>query len=564
MYAVLEARHVVTAADCPFCRPDPARIAWSDSPLVLALWDGFPVSPGHALVVPRRHAAGWADLTAAEQQALLAAIDPVRALIATRHAPDGFNVGFNDGAAAGQTVPHFHLHVIPRYARRRARSARRRALGAAAEGRVLAGPGHVSERAIGELEFLRKLQRLLAEGDFVATYKLALLNALADLSVEGELARDGSLHVPIEAIAEKFIAYYWPQARPYRAGDGAGFVLRQNAGKQAAVINALTAMQGTHATLAAARSARGWRALVRDVGRTIVTMPLWKLQTVGSERDEFLYRQAEYADESIRLLPGVPQAFRALYGLVLDAVRGAWVRQITRIGANRMQLADADLATFLFGSERGSLEGFARVLREHQHGRCLYCRREIRSGGDVDHFIAWSRYPVDLGHNLVLAHQRLQRQEARLPRAPRAPRALAAAEHGASGRARAALRRRAAAVRHGAHARDRVVGVRARRAGGGACVDRGRAVRTARSQLARCARSGAAGKGRRGASAALASIGNADVEEDGAAIHGTRVRTVEFVPGFRASAEVQGLAGISFPSAHAHVSGRPIVCGWSL
>ena len=154
----------------------------------------------------------------------------------------------------------------------------------------------MSERAIGELEFLRKLQRLLAEGDFVATYKLALLNALADLSVEDELDRDGSFRVPIDAIATKFIEYYWPQARPYRAGDGAGFVLLQNAGTQAAVINALTAMQGQHATLAATRGARGWRALVRDVGRTVVTMPLWKLQTVGSERDEFLYRQAEFAD----------------------------------------------------------------------------------------------------------------------------------------------------------------------------------------------------------------------------------------------------------------------------
>ena len=102
----------------------------------------------------------------------------------------------------------------------------------------------------------------------------------------------------------------------------------------------------------------------------------------------------------------MPQALRALYGLVLDAVRGAWVRQITRIGANRARLADADLASFLFGSERGSLEAFARVLRDHQHGRCLYCRSEIRGGGDVDHFIAWSRYPADLGHNLVLAHPR--------------------------------------------------------------------------------------------------------------------------------------------------------------
>jgi diadenosine tetraphosphate (Ap4A) HIT family hydrolase len=113
---MLSWRLAVTATDCPFCHPDPARIAWPDSPLVLALWDGFPVSPGHALIVPRRHAAGWEDLTAAEQQALLAAIDPVRTLISARHASDGFNVGFNDGTAAGQTVMHFHLHVIPRYA----------------------------------------------------------------------------------------------------------------------------------------------------------------------------------------------------------------------------------------------------------------------------------------------------------------------------------------------------------------------------------------------------------------------------------------------------------------
>jgi diadenosine tetraphosphate (Ap4A) HIT family hydrolase len=100
---------------CVFCSPEPARIAWS-GPLTLALWDSFPVSPGHALVVPRRHAAGWADLTAEEKAAIFAAVDPLRAVIAALHSPDGFNIGCNDGVAAGQTVMHFHLHVIPRYA----------------------------------------------------------------------------------------------------------------------------------------------------------------------------------------------------------------------------------------------------------------------------------------------------------------------------------------------------------------------------------------------------------------------------------------------------------------
>lgn len=263
----------------------------------------------------------------------------------------------------------------------------------------------MSGRPIGELEFLRKLQRVLAEGDFVATYKFALLNALADLCLERASAADGSLRVPVVAIAEKFIEYYWPQARPYRAQAGAGFVLAQNTGRQASIVNALVAAQRAHPTLAGARTARTWSSLVAKVAATIVAMPLWKLQTVGGERDEFLYAQAEFVGGAIRLLPGMPAAFRALYRLVLDAVRGAWMRQIASIGANRPVLGDADLQSFLFGSERASLERFRAVLRDHQRGRCLYCGRELRDAGDVDHFIAWSRYPVDLGHNLVFAHR---------------------------------------------------------------------------------------------------------------------------------------------------------------
>ena len=262
----------------------------------------------------------------------------------------------------------------------------------------------MSEPKISELEFLRKLQRLLNEGDFSATYKFALLNALADLSVEGEIAADGSLRVPVDAIAAKFLEYYWPQARPYRSLDSKAFVLRQNAGRQALVIKTVASLQEQTETLGSARRSPGWNRAIRRVAANIVRMPLWKLQRVGGESDEFLYRRSEFADGSIRLLPGVPRAFRALYGLVLDAVRGAWVRRINQFTANHRLLEDSDLASFLFGAERSALGGFARVLRAHQHARCLYCRRPIRSGGDVDHFIAWARYPVDLGHNLVLAH----------------------------------------------------------------------------------------------------------------------------------------------------------------
>jgi diadenosine tetraphosphate (Ap4A) HIT family hydrolase len=106
---------------CPFCTPQPNRI-FLESDLILGLWDGFPVSPGHALLVPRRHVADWFDATADEQAALTGAISRARMLIEERAAlegrpkPDGYNVGFNAGAAAGQTVFHLHVHVIPRYA----------------------------------------------------------------------------------------------------------------------------------------------------------------------------------------------------------------------------------------------------------------------------------------------------------------------------------------------------------------------------------------------------------------------------------------------------------------
>lgn len=99
---------------CPFCSPDPSRIVF-ETDLVIALRDAYPVSPGHLLLVPRRHVADWFEATPAEQHALTDAIGSARAAILNDHQPDGFNIGVNAGEAAGQTVMHLHVHVIPRY-----------------------------------------------------------------------------------------------------------------------------------------------------------------------------------------------------------------------------------------------------------------------------------------------------------------------------------------------------------------------------------------------------------------------------------------------------------------
>jgi superfamily II DNA or RNA helicase/diadenosine tetraphosphate (Ap4A) HIT family hydrolase/HKD family nuclease len=82
--------------------------------VAFAVFDGYPVTPGHALVIPRRVVSTWWEATPTERTGLLALVDEAKAILDERYAPDGYNVGFNAGAAAGQTVEHLHLHVIPR------------------------------------------------------------------------------------------------------------------------------------------------------------------------------------------------------------------------------------------------------------------------------------------------------------------------------------------------------------------------------------------------------------------------------------------------------------------
>ena len=77
--------------------------------------DGFPISPGHALIITRRHIASLFDATSDERAALLEMLAQVKIDLQEKYKPDGFNIGINDGAAAGQTVMHLHIHLIPRY-----------------------------------------------------------------------------------------------------------------------------------------------------------------------------------------------------------------------------------------------------------------------------------------------------------------------------------------------------------------------------------------------------------------------------------------------------------------
>ncbi|MDK9718667.1 MAG: HIT family protein [Trichlorobacter sp.] len=100
---------------CPFCNRNDTKIIHANDH-ALAIYDGFPVTRGHSLVIPKRHVASFFETTREEQTAMLELLAEIRELLQKEHNPDGFNIGINDGTAAGQTVMHLHIHLIPRYA----------------------------------------------------------------------------------------------------------------------------------------------------------------------------------------------------------------------------------------------------------------------------------------------------------------------------------------------------------------------------------------------------------------------------------------------------------------
>ncbi|MBX3001282.1 MAG: HIT domain-containing protein [Caldilineaceae bacterium] len=102
-------------SECPFCHPDPERELLSESAAVYALLDKYPVSPGHALIIPKQHVSNYFELSDKVRTACWLMVARVQTILLQRFQPEGFNVGINVGAVAGQTVPHVHIHLIPRY-----------------------------------------------------------------------------------------------------------------------------------------------------------------------------------------------------------------------------------------------------------------------------------------------------------------------------------------------------------------------------------------------------------------------------------------------------------------
>ena len=99
---------------CPFCDLPEDRVLFRNDAAVVVR-DAYPVTPGHSLVIPTRHVVSFFDTTLLEREAMLALPGRAKLQLQAELCPAGYNIGINDGAAAGQTIGHLHVHLIPRY-----------------------------------------------------------------------------------------------------------------------------------------------------------------------------------------------------------------------------------------------------------------------------------------------------------------------------------------------------------------------------------------------------------------------------------------------------------------
>lgn len=424
----MPADDVARDGDCPFCGIEQARLIAED-PLAFAVRDLFPVSPGHTLVMPRRHVADWWHATSGERRALAGLVDSVKADIDREYRPAGYNVGFNDGRAAGQTVFHLHIHVIPRYRGdvpdprggiRHVRPDLANHLSPSydASTPVASGVEHGLRQAVDSAALIQRVMALLDEGRRSATYKPALLMALVDLAVE---RGDGPapLRIPLSDVADRVLESYWPQTRPYPEVAGP---LRQATTRTSRVVVAVERLR--RASAAAAGTPIGpvrrghpddYLRARRTVERALAMQPIPRLQRPGTGNattayPRFLYDDAGFATErgwigpgkepEIVLRAGVADALARNAAVLRMAAQDVWAREVAAL--NALDVRGQHLRSFLFGADRANLSAVSDGLRDIGQRHCFWCHRPLTAGVEVDHVIPWSHYPADELFNLVL------------------------------------------------------------------------------------------------------------------------------------------------------------------
>ncbi len=259
-----------------------------------------------------------------------------------------------------------------------------------------------------QIDFIAYIQRLLVEGEFNATYKYALLHALADICIETPLMDDPNhqLKIPISMIVEKFITIYWQHALPFNTVENSmNTLLHQNVGKQSVIITELNRCHNLNIkNINKLKQSDNWSAIYKSTLRVIKEGPLWRLQLLAKKEDCFLYPHNK-GSSFITLNAGIAYCFRRFYELVIQVSRNAWIGKIQSIPANQQIIGkQSQLDPFLFGINRQAITKAKPILEEIQKGKCFYCQKPLTTKTEVDHFIPFAKYSNDLGHNFVAAH----------------------------------------------------------------------------------------------------------------------------------------------------------------
>lgn len=261
-----------------------------------------------------------------------------------------------------------------------------------------------------------RLLRVIDEGRRTATYKLALLLGLIDAAA----LAPGDAEIPTRHLAERVLEIYYPQTRVYVANDGIERELRQIRMKQSPPLQAMLRLR-LHGEAAGCRTVHDVRRRVPteflraldQVEDTFVRYPIPLLQVVGARALPFLYH-VDWSEgttlsvlrrqrrDRIRLLDGVADRLVVLGPLIRPLIELHWTRDVARwTGVNT---EEDRLRAHLFGTERAAFPTVLRGgLEEVQGGRCFYCGAALTRNAQVDHFLAWSRWPNDAVENLVVA-----------------------------------------------------------------------------------------------------------------------------------------------------------------
>ena len=263
-----------------------------------------------------------------------------------------------------------------------------------------------------------RLLLLLDQGVVSTTYKYALLLALIDASFDGTDERgEPPESIDVRRLAEHVHVLYWPHTDPYPA---TGDVLRQSGVGQAELVTHIRRFRlrdpSGRSTLAAARYSPAYERLLAATAWKLAEMPLPRLQRVGNVKDPFLYDigwdetitrrtfESPSFDRTIHLRPGVGRELIRLAPLLRPLIERLWASRV--IVYNR--LPEGQLDEFLFRRARLDAVRLRLALYELQDGRCFYTGQPVTpSASDVDHFIPWSRSPLNAVENLVVADRRV-------------------------------------------------------------------------------------------------------------------------------------------------------------